>query len=64
VAKKRISPEFRARFSEKLMDLGNLVVIALAIGPFTGGQEFSLQIFFMGIGLTLLCYIASYIISS
>lgn len=38
------SREFRAQFSEKLMDLGNIVAGALVFGPFLSKQDFSLSI--------------------
>ena len=64
MAKRRISPQFRARFSEKLMDLGNLIIAGLVIGQFAIGKEFSMNLFFIAAVIALLCYAASYIISS
>lgn len=53
---------FRARFSEKLMELGNLVAVALVFGQFITDRPFSLPVFAIGIALTLLIYTFSYII--
>lgn len=63
MAKRKVSPQFRARFSEKLMDLGNLVIAGLALGQFISGREFSLILFLLGIILAASCYIISYLVS-
>jgi len=63
VARQRTISEFRSKLSEKLMDLGNLIIAALALGQFVSGKEFSLVVFVTGVILTFLCYIISYIIS-
>ncbi|EKD91148.1 MAG: hypothetical protein ACD_30C00041G0008 [uncultured bacterium] len=59
----RISKEFRARFSEKLMDLGNLAGAALIFGQFISGHEFSVSHFLAGLLVMALCYIMSYIVN-
>lgn len=64
MARRKVSPQFRARLSEKLMELGNLVVITLAFGQFLGNKEFSAVVFFWGVILAIICYIISYVISS
>ena len=60
----RIKPEFRSRFSEKLMDLGNLVAAGLVFGQFISGKEFSWIIFLAGMSLATFCYIFSYLVDS
>lgn len=62
MAKTKVSPQFRTKLSEKLMDLGNLVAVSLAIGQFISGQTFSMALFVSGIGVLLLCYLVSYAI--
>ena len=64
MARRKISVAFRSRLSEKLMDLGNLIAIALVIGQFVSGQEFSLALFIVGLALMFGCYIMSYVVSS
>lgn len=54
--------QFRSRLSEKLMDLGNFVAVALVFGQFLGDRPFSLSIFIGGVVLALLFYLFSYII--
>lgn len=60
MAREKITSQFRARLSEKLMDLGNLVVAGLVIGQFISNKEFSPELFFAGVLLAVLCYIISY----
>jgi hypothetical protein len=62
VARIKIKPEFRSKFSEKLMDLGNLVAAALVFGQFIAGKEFSMTLFVIGIILMIALYVASYIV--
>ncbi|MBI2334661.1 hypothetical protein HYU96_02570 [Candidatus Daviesbacteria bacterium] len=38
MAKRKVSPQFRARLSEKLMELGNLVAAVLILGQFVSGR--------------------------
>ncbi len=64
MVRKRISSEFRARLSEKLMDLGNLTIAGLALGQFFTSKEFSGELFFAGILLAVLCYIISFVVDS
>jgi hypothetical protein len=51
---------FRRTLSDKLMDLGNLIVVGMAVGQFGSNSTFSYGIFTTGIFLTVLCYIVSY----
>ena len=64
VARVKIKQEFRSKFSEKLMDLGNLVAAALVFGQFISGNEFLWITFASGMLLATLCYTISYLISS
>ena len=64
MARIKIKPEFRSKFSEKLMDLGNLVAAALVFGQFISGKEFSMTLFIIGIILMVALYTASYIVYS
>ena len=54
--------QFRSRLSEKLMDLGNLVAIALVFGQFISDKQFSTSLLAVGIAATIIFYIASYIV--
>lgn len=54
---------FRNRLSEKLMELGNLILVTLVFGQFLSGKGFSLQAFITGIILTFTCYVISYFVS-
>ena len=64
MAKKPLfSNKFRTQLSEKIMELGNLIAVALIFGQFLSGKSFSLPVFLSGILLTLTCYIIAYIIS-
>jgi len=60
--KLKVTREFRSHLSEKLMDLGNLVIVAMTIGQFVEKKQFSILVFISGIILTILCYIISYVI--
>ncbi len=48
MARKKISPAFRARLSEKLMDLGNYVVVGLVLAQFVSGSQFDPPRFIAG----------------
>ena len=63
MAKRKITPQFRARFSEKLMELGNLIAITMVIGQFVASKEFSIPIISVGAIITILCYIIAYLVS-
>ena len=63
MAKLKISLDFRLVLAEKIMDLGNLTIAALALGQFLSGKEFSAVIFSTGILLMVLCYIVSFTVS-
>lgn len=61
----RFTKSYRSRLSEKLMDLGNLVAIALVFRQFlTKEREFSPQIFTSGIIVAVICYTVSYLIDN
>lgn len=60
---RRFSDQFRSTLSEKLMELGNLILLALAISQIVGTQAFSATVFIAGVIFMLMCYIVSYIIS-
>lgn len=62
MARKKITPQFRARLSEKLMELGNLVIVLLVFGQFVSNREFSLLILLVGVFTTIFCYTLAYII--
>lgn len=59
----KISPKFRGQLSEKLMDLGNLGLGALALGQFVTDRQFSPVLFLGGVTLFFTCYLVSYLIS-
>ena len=63
MARTKISSKFRARLSEKLMELGNLTVVALTFIQLVGDIKFSKSAFLAGILLLILCYFISYLIS-
>jgi len=63
VAKPKVTAAFRSQFSEKLMDLGNIVFAGLVIGQVVSGKEFSVVIFGTGIILMISCYFISYVVS-
>ena len=63
MAKVKISSAFRARLSEKLLDLGNFVTVGLVIGQFVVGQQISLETLIIGITGTVILYLAGYIAS-
>lgn len=59
--KLRITSAFRIRLSEKLMDLGNYVVVGLVIGQLATHQ-FSMDLFVIGIVGAIEFYLAALII--
>lgn len=62
MAKIKITPAFRARLSEKLMDLGNFVAVGLVISQFVS-KDFSISTLFLGVSGTILLYFGGYITS-
>lgn len=60
----KISPAFRTRLSEKLMDLGNYAAVGLVIGQFATGVKVSESLLLLGLSSAVILYIAGYIISS
>lgn len=63
MAKVKISVAFRARLSEKLMDLGNFVAVGLVIGQFVASEQISQDMLIGGIIGTAILYLAGYIVS-
>ena len=63
MARRKISAKFRQSFSEKIMELGNLVATALVFGQFISSREFSLEAFILGMIFTGATYFISYEIS-
>lgn len=63
MAKKKVISQFSVLLSEKLMDLGNLIALALVFGQFISNKGFDWQVFLAGLVLVFLCYIASYVLS-
>lgn len=55
---------FRSLFAEKLMDLGNIVAAVFVFSQFVSETKFSLSLFVLGLILTAISYIISYIISN
>ena len=64
MAKLRISLAFRARLSDKLMDVGKYAVAGLVIGQFATGVKISDSLLLLGISSAVILYIAGYVISS
>ena len=60
--KRKTHIKFRNQFSEKMMELGNIVAGSLIFGQFLYNKEFSLLIFTLGLILTIIYYIISYLI--
>jgi len=54
---------FRTKFAEKMMDLGNIIATALIFSQFLSEKQFSLRLFTLGLILTTISYVISYIIS-
>ncbi len=63
MAKSKISSKFKDQLSEKLMDLGNFVAIALVFGQLVSGMKVSIELMVFGILITAICYYVSYLIS-
>lgn len=63
MAKLKISSAFRARLSEKIMDLGNYVAVGLVVGQFVTGKQIAQDILIGGIVGTVILYLAGYIVS-
>ncbi|MEK7177829.1 MAG: hypothetical protein AAB705_03315 [Patescibacteria group bacterium] len=53
---------FRLLFSEKLMDLGNIVATAFVFSQFISEKHFSLQLFTLGLIIAIISYVISYIV--
>ncbi len=54
---------FRSQFSDKLMDLGNIIAAAFIFSQFLSEKRFSFYLFTLGLILTTISYIISYKIS-
>jgi hypothetical protein len=61
VKKIKFTKEFRSHLSEKLMDLGNLVIGGLVLAQFINTQTFSLPLLIAGIAIAALCYIITHL---
>jgi hypothetical protein len=59
----KITAKYRLVLSEKLMELGNLIAVALVFGQFISGHDFAQGPFIAGVTLTLACYIISLVIN-
>lgn len=59
----KFSKIYRKQLSEKLMDLGNLTLVALVFGQLVSGQAISLLALILGLVVYVLCYTISYLIS-
>lgn len=57
----RITNKYRYLFSEKLMELGNLTIVALVFGQLISGKETVWIIIIFGILFSILLYAISYI---
>lgn len=55
--------EFKSRFSEKLMDLGNITLAAFVLSQFVSDKNFSFSVFTLGIVFAIISYAVSYYIS-
>ena len=63
MARRKFSPAFRARLSEKLMELGNLIALLMIVSQFVSEKEIVISALVAGFILTILCYTLSYFIS-
>ena len=54
---------FRSLFTEKLMDLGNIIATALIFSQFLSEKQFSIKLFTLGLIMAIISYVISYIIS-
>jgi hypothetical protein len=62
MTKAKLKTSFKEKFSEKLMDLGNLILFGLALGQFVSEKDFSIPVFLLGFVLAASCYVVSYMI--
>ena len=53
---------FRSLFSEKLMDLGNIVATAFVFSQFISEKQFSLRLFAVGLTIAIISYVMSYLV--
>ena len=53
----------RELFATSMMDLGNLVAVALVFGPFVTGQQFSVAAFGLGLIVTAALYFGGFTFS-
>lgn len=60
---KKLKKLFRSQFAEKLMDLGNIIAAAFVFSQFLTEKKFPFYLFTLGFILTIISYIASYIVS-
>ncbi len=59
----KLKKVFRSQFSEKLMDLGNIIAAAFVFSQFLSNKQFSIRLFTLGLIMTIISYITSYIVS-
>lgn len=64
MSKIKISGDFRARLSDKLMDLGNYTAVGLVIGQLIADKPISQDLLIGGIIGTGVFYLAGYIVST
>ncbi len=64
MARYKFSSAFKSKLSEKLMDLGNLSLGALALGQLVSNLPFSWVSFTGGVALFFACYFISYMLYS
>lgn len=57
---KKPEKTFSSLFSEKLMDLGNIIIAALVLSQFVSDQKFSFLLFTLGLILAIIFYVISY----
>jgi len=55
--------QFRILFSEKLMDLGNIIVATFVLSQFITEKHFSFVVFTLGMIFAIIVYVISYFIS-
>ena len=57
-----MSSVYKEKLSDKLMDLGNLVIAGIVLSQFVGNNQINFGIMFVGIVATLFCYVIAYLI--
>lgn len=54
---------FRSLFTEKLMELGNIIIAALVLSQFLSEKQFSIKLFTLGLIMAIISYIVSFVVS-